>query len=87
MSRIPTGSADLSYYQHGEPTVEAHVALTDASNEAAQAVLEADLDSIDGRSQWVWIRFPNGDLFLAVAPQGDTYFEAEGIEDARQAQR
>lgn len=31
----------------------------------------------DGRSQWIWIRLPDGDLVLAVYPQGDTYFATE----------
>jgi len=29
------------------------------------------------RSQWVWIRLPDGDLVLAVYPQGDAYFSTE----------
>lgn len=29
------------------------------------------------RSQWVWIRLPDGDLVLATFPQGDDYFATE----------
>ncbi len=31
----------------------------------------------DGRSKWMWIRLPDGDLVLAIYPQGDTYFSTE----------
>ena len=31
----------------------------------------------DGRSEWVWVRLPNGDLVLGVFPRGDTYFSME----------
>lgn len=34
----------------------------------------------DGRSPWMWIRLPSGDLILGVFPYGDTYFAVE--EDA-----
>lgn len=33
-----------------------------------------------GRSNWVWVRLQNGDLFLGTFPQGDDYFAVE--EDA-----
>lgn len=31
----------------------------------------------DGRSPFMWIRLPNGDLILGVFPYGDTYFATE----------
>lgn len=31
----------------------------------------------DGRSHWVWIRLPDGDLVLAFYPQGEAYFATE----------
>jgi hypothetical protein len=31
----------------------------------------------DGRSRWMWIRLPDGDLVLAIYPQGDTYFKTD----------
>lgn len=49
-----------------------------ASDAAVETVLNADVNSSDGRSEWLWIRLPNGDLVLGVYPQGDTYFEFEG---------
>lgn len=49
-----------------------------ADPEIVQQVLAADESDDDGRSQWVWVRLPNGDLILGVYPQGDTYFECEG---------
>lgn len=38
----------------------------------------AQPDTLDGRSPWVWLRLPNGDLILGVFPRGDTYFSVEG---------
>ena len=34
-------------------------------------------NDFDGRSHWVWIRLPDGDLVLAFYPQGDAYFSTE----------
>lgn len=48
-----------------------------ASPEMVKTVLEADENSEDGRSQFMWIRLANGDLILGVYPQGDTYFDTE----------
>ena len=59
--------------------------VEDADQEAVECVLGADPESADGRSQWVWIRFPDGDLVLSLYPQGDTYFEAwEGQQNREQ---
>lgn len=51
-----------------------------ASQESVDFILAQDEDSPDGRSNWVWLRLPNGDLILGVFPQGDAYFAVE--EDA-----
>lgn len=51
-----------------------------ASLQAVATVLQADENSEDGRSEWLWLRLANGDLVLCVFPQGDTYFSVE--EDA-----
>ncbi len=51
-----------------------------ASKESVNTVLNANPNCIDGRSNWVWVRLPNGDLVLGVFPQGGTYFAVE--EDA-----
>lgn len=48
-----------------------------ASAESVATVLAADESADDGRSQWLWIRFANGDLVLACFPQGDTYSATE----------
>ncbi len=48
-----------------------------ASKESVRTVLAANEDCPDGRSNWVWLRLPNGDLALGVFPQGDTYFDVE----------
>lgn len=34
-------------------------------------------DDMDGRSEWLWIRLPNGDLMCGFFPHGDSYFEHE----------
>ena len=51
--------------------------IHEASSEAVQTVLNAPIETGDGRSDWVWVRLPNGDLILGTFPQGDTYFEVE----------
>lgn len=51
-----------------------------APKEAVDYVLSQPLatkDFHDGRSEWMWIRLPDGDLILGVYPQGDTYFSTE----------
>lgn len=74
MARIQTGPRDLSYdgNHESDPDVS-HVLLGSASHGSVALVLAADRDSDDGRSQWVWLTFPNGDLALATFPQGSTY--------------
>jgi hypothetical protein len=42
-----------------------------------QRVLHAPTEGGNGRSPWMWLRLPNGDLMLGVFPQGDTYLECE----------
>ena len=48
-----------------------------AKPEYVRLVLDADESSADGRSPWMWVRLPNGDLILGVYPQGDTYLACE----------
>jgi hypothetical protein len=48
-----------------------------ASQASVNYVLAQSEESMDGRSNWVWVRLPNGDLILGVYPQGDTYFSVE----------
>ena len=55
----------------------ADVHLRPASPESVETVLAASEDDEDGRSEWLWVRLPNGDLILGVYPQGETYFETE----------
>jgi hypothetical protein len=57
-----------------------HVNIKPASPESVETVLAADEDDEDdedGRSEWLWVRLPNGDLILGVYPQGDTYLVTE----------
>lgn len=63
-----TGDAADGYWQ--EP----------ATQEAVDYVLKQPIETEtnrDGRSCWLWIRLPDGDLVLACYPQGDTYFSTE----------
>ncbi len=47
-------------------------------SEAAKLLaIKPDPDSLDTRSQWMWVRLANGDLMLATFPQGDTYTDLE----------
>lgn len=54
-----------------------------ASHKSAAAVISLRLEDPKGpigngeRSDWQWVRLANGDLMLAVFPQGDGYFEVE----------
>lgn len=48
-----------------------------ASLSVVELVAARSIDDPDGRSQFMWVRLPNGDLILGVYPQGDTYLECE----------
>lgn len=51
-----------------------------APREAVEYILAQPIGGdgkYDGRSHWVWIRLPDGDLVLATYPQGDTYMSTE----------
>jgi hypothetical protein len=52
--------------------------IKQASPEAVQYVLDQSEDDDNGRSPFVWVWLPNGDLILGTFPQGDTYFATEG---------
>lgn len=46
-----------------------------ATKEEVVKVLSANSDSENGRSEFFWLRFPNGELALATFPRGNTYIE------------
>ncbi len=61
-----------------EPETESHdILLKPASPASVLTVLAASDTDEDGRSEWLWVRLPNGDLVLGVYPQGDTYMATE----------
>jgi hypothetical protein len=62
---VRSGSAEIAY--QGE-----------ARQQAVERVLAAPVGTGDGRSEFFWLRLANGDLYLAVAPQGETYESLEG---------
>lgn len=78
MARVNTGYIDMGYHQEGDPDIDAPVWLGDAKPDDVLTVLTADDVDEHGRSQWLWVRFPNGDLMLATFPQGATY---EAVSD------
>lgn len=52
--------------------------MQDTSREAAQEIINAQVDDDeDGRSEWFWLRCPNGDLMFACYPMGDLYYSHE----------
>ncbi len=75
MSRVTAHQTKLDCHENGDL-----VSIHPASAKSIHAVLDSDIEDENGRSQWVWVRFPNGDLVLGIFPQGDTYFSVE--EDA-----
>lgn len=52
-----------------------------ASKAIANMVINTEQVTLDGRSEWLWIRLSNGDLILGCYPQGETYMACE--EDAQ----
>lgn len=47
-----------------------------ASRVSVDLVLSQDVTE-EGRSEWLWLRLPNGDLMLGVFPRGATYESVE----------
>lgn len=77
MSRIQEGYRD-AVYEPAPGEVYDKIFIEDFPEDVFREVFVLhDPDEEDGRSQVVQIRFPNGDLFLGYAPQGDTYSDLE----------
>lgn len=69
--------------------MEAHHIFTDETLEAGEVIVSvhpatpegigimfnAEVDTGNGRSRWVWIRFTTGELVFGCFPQGDTYMD------------
>jgi hypothetical protein len=63
--------------------VDIYVAtVAPASEEGIKIVTDANPDSDDGRSPFMWVLLANGDLLLGVFPQGETYEKLEKIVHA-----
>lgn len=43
--------------------------------------IDVDEGDLDGRSEWLWVRFSNGDLMCGFFPHGDSYLEHEAERD------
>jgi hypothetical protein len=70
--------AEVYHIYNTSEELEPYIATVyPASQKSIEQVLTADVDDSDGRSQFVWVRLANGDLFLGVYPQGETYFAVE----------
>lgn len=72
--RIEATDDDVAAVAENRTLAYVHV----ASQESVEHVLAQPPHDADGRSGWVWLRLPNGDLILGVFPRGDTYFNVEG---------
>lgn len=78
MAYVPIG-----YRNYGDPHENdtCKVLITNAYQEDVNLVLSGDPNQEDTRSQWLWLRFPDGTLILGVFPQGEQYFNVErGVE-------
>jgi hypothetical protein len=53
------------------------ITLKPASAESVATVLAASEGDPEGRSEWLWVRLPDGGLVLGVYPQSDTYMATE----------
>lgn len=59
-----------------QPDRQCHFVAKDATPSLAQMVANAPIND-DGRSEWQWFIFPNGDVALATFPQGEMYLTCE----------
>lgn len=53
------------------------IARQHPASQASVDLVLSQTESHDGRSGWLWLRLPNGDLILGVFPRGETYFAVE----------
>jgi len=66
-------------YDDDDPSVPGRLiaSIHPASKKIVKMVLKAKVNDHDGRSQFLWVRLPNGDLVLGVYPQAETYEACE----------
>lgn len=64
--RIPDNTYKLEWDEN-------YYTVKSAAASAVTEVLDSKISDPDGRSQWVWVRLPDGDLILGIFPQGATY--------------
>ena len=76
MPRIGAKTYEL---HDGDPDIGDTITIKPASDQSVMTVLAANPDIQDGltRSEWLWVRLPNGDLILGIYPQDGTYFATE----------
>ena len=72
--QITTEIDDIGETKNGELVI---AYVKPASRESVATVLSADVNSDDGRSNWMWVQLASGDWILGVYPQGDTYLDTE----------
>lgn len=65
----------IAEYPDFDPNVVAQVEVAKPAD--VHRVLCANVGDMDGRSEWLWIRLPEGTLIMGCFPAGDTYFDTE----------
>lgn len=75
--RVREGSRPAVYVDGDE--VYAQIRVADFPEDKFWELLNRDPRVDDTRSQVLQVRLPNGDLILGFYPQGDSYFEIEGL--------
>lgn len=76
MTTRVAGVHDMSigYDMSNEPHI---IRIKPASQKSIDIIMKSDETSMDGRSNWLWLRLPDGDLIFGCYPEGDTYFATE----------
>lgn len=64
--------------EEAEPYDLTKIKYKPASEDSVRTVLKAPVNSLNGRSNWLLFRLPNGDVIFGCFPEGDTYFDVEG---------
>ena len=82
-----TSRSDLKDWLNSTPNPLLLAELSPMTREQVDFMLTRPIDDgtvacgMDDRSEWLWVRFPNGDLMCGFFPHGDSYFEHEAERD------
>jgi hypothetical protein len=72
-----TKIGDRTYFATNDGSPVVPIRLKTASPEHVLRVIMQNEDDPDGRSEWLWVTLPNGDVILGTFPQGTTYEASE----------